>query len=192
MVRHEAGEALGAIGTAECLEAVGRFTKDASREVAETCQLALQRIDHRLRVESGKEAECRDENPFFSVDPTPALPAATLLPELRAALLDEARPMFERYRALFALRNRGGPEAVAVLGEAFGSASALLKHEVAYVMGQLASPHGREILERVLRDAREHPMVRHEAAEALGAIPDGGAVGILEVRNVMRRAMAGL
>jgi len=31
----------------------------------------------------------------------------------------------------------------------------------------------------VLRDASEHAMVRHEAAEALGAVADGGCVALL-------------
>lgn len=36
---------------------------------------------------------------------------------LREALLDEARPLFERYRAMFALRNVGGEEAALALAE---------------------------------------------------------------------------
>lgn len=44
-VRHEAGEALGAIGTEECLAAVRRHVEDPCLEVAQTCQLALQRIE---------------------------------------------------------------------------------------------------------------------------------------------------
>lgn len=44
----------------------------------------------------------------------------------------------QRYSALFALRNKGGVEAVRALGDAFTHcSSALLKHEVAYVMGQM-------------------------------------------------------
>lgn len=35
-----------------------------------------------------------------------------------------------RYRAMFALRNKGGPEAVDALAASFASNSALLKHEV--------------------------------------------------------------
>ena len=39
---------------------------------------------------------------------------------------------------MFALRNRGGPQAVAALEAVMtASDSALLKHEVAYVMGQM-------------------------------------------------------
>lgn len=37
-------------------------------------------------------------------------------------------------------------------------------------MGQLQNKTASDALSRVLRDANEHPMVRHEAAEALGSI----------------------
>lgn len=57
----------------------------------------------------------------------------------------------QRYRALFALRNKGGEAAVAVLGEAFGASSALLKHEVAYVMGQMQHPASAAVLCKVLK-----------------------------------------
>ena len=74
---------------------------------------------------------------YTSVDPAPPAPPGTPLAELRRTLLDEGAPIFERYRALFALRNMGGAAAVGALGEAFGGRSALLKHEVAYVLGQM-------------------------------------------------------
>jgi HEAT repeat protein len=47
---------------------------------------------------------------------------------------------------------------------------ALDRHEVAFVMGQLATDACRPSLEQSLSDSGEHPMVRHEAAEALGAL----------------------
>ncbi|PNG99063.1 Deoxyhypusine hydroxylase, partial [Tetrabaena socialis] len=56
-----------------------------------------------------------------------------------------------RYSALFALRNKGGREAVAALGAVFGCRSALLKHEVAYVMGQMQDPLAVEFLTNVLK-----------------------------------------
>ena len=91
---------------------------------------------------------------------------------LRAALLDEATPMFERYRALFALRNLGGAGGAAPLFAKVleSSGSALLKHEVCYVLGQLQEPLAVAALERTLEDSSQHAMVRHEAAEALGSI----------------------
>lgn len=73
---------------------------------------------------------------------------------------------------MFALRNRGpGAEVAAVLGEVLStSASALLKHEVCYVLGQIQEQGGaaRVALRATLEDEGEHPMVRHEAAEAGG------------------------
>jgi deoxyhypusine monooxygenase len=68
---------------------------------------------------------------------------------------------------------------VAVLCDALSASSALLKHEVAYVLGQLQHPRSVPTLGRVLRDAGEHPMVRHEAAEALGAVADPACVELL-------------
>lgn len=45
MVRHEAGEALGAIGDKSVLELLKKYSEDPLPEVAETCQLAYQRIE---------------------------------------------------------------------------------------------------------------------------------------------------
>ena len=53
------------------------------------------------------------------------------------------------------------------------TSSALLRHEVAYVLGQMQHPFSVDALEESLRRENEHSMVRHESAEALGAI-DGG------------------
>ena len=83
--------------------------------MAETCQLALRRLEW---LQSGGSAEdgAADKNPYSSVDPAP--PAAKKsIPELRTSLLDEALPLFERYRAMFALRNNGSEEAVLALGD---------------------------------------------------------------------------
>ncbi|KAI3436262.1 hypothetical protein D9Q98_002315 [Chlorella vulgaris] len=176
MVRHEAGEALGAIGSEECLVPLQQHLDDACPEVAHTCQLALQRIEHFAAAAAAQQA-AQDADPnasesrYHSVDPTPAAPASTPLQQLRDTLLDEQEPIFQRYRAMFALRNRGGGEAVAALGASFNAAaSALLKHEVAYVLGQMQDAAAVQMLKEVLRDPTENPMVRHEAAEALGAI----------------------
>ncbi len=88
--------------------------------------------------------------------------------------------MFQRMRALFALRNMGGKDAVEALAAAFESDSALLKHEIAYVMGQMQDSHAVPHLIDRLADLEEDVMVRHEAAEALGAIGDRTALGVLE------------
>jgi hypothetical protein len=48
----------------------------------------------------------------------------------RELLLSEKEKMYERYAALFALRNDGGDYAVSAIVEALGVKSALLRHEV--------------------------------------------------------------
>lgn len=50
------------------------------------------------------------------------------------------------------------------------SDSALFRHEIAYVLGQMQQPAATDELTRCLQDAAENAMVRHECAEALGAI----------------------
>ena len=62
----------------------------------------------------------------------------------------------------------------------FNSNSALLRHEVAYVLGQMQNQVAIPTLIDVLSDEDEHVMVRHEAAEALGAIGDYSVIPILE------------
>ncbi|MED5267789.1 MAG: HEAT repeat domain-containing protein, partial [Candidatus Thermoplasmatota archaeon] len=63
---------------------------------------------------------------------------------------------------------------------AYSSKSALLKHEIAYVMGQMQDPAAVPHLINRLEDHDEDLMVRHEAAEALGAIGDRTALATLE------------
>jgi deoxyhypusine monooxygenase len=113
-------------------------------------------------------------NPYSSVDPAPSHPAHESKTdiELGDVLLDENLPIFERYRAMFSLRNRGGEGAVQLLCRALvqDESSPLLRHEVAYVLGQMQHPASVDALEESLRRKNEHEMVRHESAEALGAI----------------------
>ncbi len=53
--------------------------------------------------------------------------------------------------------------------------SALLRHELAYVLGQMQNNVALPTLIERLSDLEEHIMVRHEAAEAMGAIDDHSA-----------------
>jgi hypothetical protein len=74
---------------------------------------------------------------YTSVDPAP--PNSSLLAgksgtatvssieELRLKLLDTQLPLFERYRAMFALRNIGSPSAVDALAAGFSDDSVLFK-----------------------------------------------------------------
>ncbi|KFW81258.1 Deoxyhypusine hydroxylase, partial [Manacus vitellinus] len=94
-------------------------------------------------------------------------------------LLDAAQPLPARFRALFTLRNLGGPTAVRWIGRAFGDGSALLKHELAFCLGQMQDESAIPVLIHVLEDTAQEPMVRHEAGEALGAIGNPKVLDIL-------------
>ena len=120
-----------------------------------------------------------ERSEFDSVDPAPPSNERSVA-DLRTVLSNEDEKMFQRMRALFALRNIGGKESVDALAAAYESKSALLKHEIAYVMGQMQDPHAVPHLIERLEDAEEDVMVRHEAAEALGAIGDRTALEVLE------------
>ena len=120
-----------------------------------------------------------DVSEFGSVDPAPASDGL-VLGKLRASLCDEDERMFHRMRALFALRNIGGKDSVDALAAAFDSSSALLKHEIAYVLGQMQDDHAVPHPISRLEDLEEDVMVRHEAAEALGAIGNRVAMSTLE------------
>uniref|UniRef100_A0A0E0FEJ1 Deoxyhypusine hydroxylase n=1 Tax=Oryza meridionalis TaxID=40149 RepID=A0A0E0FEJ1_9ORYZ len=178
IVRHEAAEALGAIGLEKSISLLEEsLSADPAVEVKETCELALRRIEEQKNT-SGAETEI--VSPFLSVDP--ALPAKQGLSveQLRELLLNEQESMYERYAALFALRNDSGDAAVSAIIAALGIKSALLRHEVAYVLGQLQNKAAAEALSTVLKNVDEHPMVRHEAAEALGSIADQESIALLE------------
>lgn len=73
------------------------------------------------------------------------------------------RPLKERFRALFTLKNINGPIAIDCISECFKDDSALLKHELAYCLGQMQNTDAIPYLTKVLEDVSQEPMVRHEA-----------------------------
>ncbi|XP_067824357.1 deoxyhypusine hydroxylase [Heptranchias perlo] len=173
MVRHEAGEALGAIGKPEVLETLRYYSCDPTIEVAETCQLAVKRIEW---LQNNKD---QSESPYCSIDPAP--PALEKdIKKLRETLLDESLPLFDRYRAMFALRNIGSKEAVLALGDGLQCSSALFRHEIGYVFGQMQHDASIPQLITALKKMDENPMVRHECAEALGSIAKEPCVEVLK------------
>jgi deoxyhypusine monooxygenase len=93
--------------------------------------------------------------------------------------MDTSKPLFLRYRAMFALRDLASPPthptavpAVKALAEGFKDTSALFRHEIAFVFGQLSHPASIPALTDALSNLNEASMVRHEAAEALGSLGD--------------------
>ncbi|KIJ54891.1 hypothetical protein M422DRAFT_221311 [Sphaerobolus stellatus SS14] len=205
MVRHEAAEALGALSSVTSEPILKQYLNDEERCVRETCEIALERIQW-AKQEGTKEEEQKrkEETPqFTSVDPAPPAPllvapakVTTLeqIEALRKTLTSKDVSLFERYRAMFALRNIAGarrPEtekaAVEALAAGFSDDSELFKHEIAFVFGQLSTPHSVPSLLKVLKNDTESSMVRHEAAEALGGIvgeppvEDGEPVDVLAI-----------
>lgn len=49
--------------------------------------------------------------------------------------------------------------------EGFADESALLKHELAYCLGQIKNTAALPVLESVLTNEKEDPMVRHEVSK---------------------------
>lgn len=99
------------------------------------------------------------------------------IPELESILLNTSTPLFKRYRAMFALRDLASPPdlptavpAVEALARGFSDPSALFRHEIAFVFGQLSHPASIPSLTATLANLKEESMVRHEAAEALGSL----------------------
>ena len=196
MCRHEAAEALGALGDQGSLFLLKDRRADAQEVVVvrETCELAVDRIEWEHSPQRLSE-KCKDSD-FSSIDPAPPMPLQKEkqepdIPILQSRLMDFKLPLFERYRAMFALRDLASPPdlptavpAVQALAEGFKDGSALFRHEIAFVFGQLSHPASIPSLTRVLGDLKEESMVRHEAAEALGSL--GDEEGVMETLESFR------
>jgi deoxyhypusine monooxygenase len=78
---------------------------------------------------------------------------------------------------MFGLRDLASPPdlptavpAVLALAKGLQDPSALFRHEIAFVFGQLSHPASIPALVSALSNNNEASMVRHEAAEALGSL----------------------
>ena len=148
---------MGAISSESSIPILKRYLNDSNRSVRETCEIALAKIEWDNSLEgrdhhskSLSEDRCilyarrapaltRLGRMYTSIDPAP--PASGLLKgkpapgdstrdgieSLRVTLTDPALSLFERYRAMFALRNIGTDEAVDALASGFSDDSALFK-----------------------------------------------------------------
>lgn len=98
----------------------------------------------------------------FQVMPLPV--TDTELNALQDSLLDTSGnvPLHNRFRALFTLKALKSDQAVKIISKGFDDPSALLKHELAYCLGQMKNSSAIPALESVLKNSTEDPMVRHE------------------------------
>eukprot|EP01027_Heterolobosea_sp_BB2_P007442 GEZU01011078.1.p3 GENE.GEZU01011078.1~~GEZU01011078.1.p3 ORF type:complete len:166 (+),score=34.01 GEZU01011078.1:78-575(+) len=108
--------------------------------------------------------------------------ASMSLEQLTKMLCDvEGTSIPMRTRVLWQIKGMGGEGAVRGLAEGLKyDRSALMRHEIAYAMGQLRNPVAIPILVDLLEDRSEDCMVRHEAAEALGNIANPRCVEVLQ------------
>lgn len=110
-----------------------------------------------------------------------------VIQSLKATLCSESTPLSQRFRALFSLKHFACLDpptddtipAIQAIAAAFPSPSALLKHELAYCLGQTRSPASVPYLRARLEDKNEVPICRHEAAEALAALGDADSLSLL-------------
>lgn len=126
---------------------------------------------------------------FTSIDPAPPMEQSESVEDLEKTLLDTELDLFKRYRAMFGLRDLASPPdlptavpAVLALAKGFSDPSALFRHEIAFVFGQLSHPASIPALTEALGNLEEESMVRHEAAEALGSLGEED-----EVEDVLKR-----
>lgn len=171
IVRHEAGEALGNFDpTIEIVEALKRNLESESVPVRETCYIALRKFEEG-RPNSDKESDNKSNGLSKAGSSDPAYPLTnTTFEEASRIFLDTNEDLYKRYKAMFYLRDLGSKEAIEALGRGMEDASALFKHEISFICGQMASPQSVDFLLKGMANEEEHGMVRHECAEALGII----------------------
>lgn len=89
------------------------------------------------------------------------------LSDLRVILLDLSQPIAKRTHAAFKLRTSATAECASVIAEALLNTqdSSLMRHELAYILGQMQYKHICSTLIQILEDESEDLLVRHECAE---------------------------
>ena len=112
LVRHESAEALGAIGSPKFLPLLERFSTHEAPEISETCQIAIDMIKYRQ-----EQLPENEHKVYASIDPAPPVTEIKSLEEYRDIYLNKSLSLFDRYRAMFSLRDLNSDEAVAVLVE---------------------------------------------------------------------------
>jgi len=189
IVVHEAVEALGNLNS----ENIGRLieqyrdsNQDISEMVVETCELAQDLINWNKSTNMG-ETEGIDLKKlrFKTNDPAPPFNYLTdenytNVARLQQILLDNQNySLFDRYRAMFTLRDLYTEDSCRAICQTllpanYDTCSALLKHEVAFVLAQMEKVFHVAVpfLMDVCVDEREAAIVKHEGLVAVGEMID--------------------
>lgn len=172
IVRHEAVEALGNFEDPSLVSRLEKYLNDPSEIVRESAVLAIRKLEE---VTSG-DGRYSGLSKYYSRDP--AFPFEGTFEEAIKAF--DSKNIEDKYRAIFYFRDLNTKESVGMLAKGFRDSSDLLKHEIAYVLGQMRNPLATDALVEVLENEGEAAIVRHEAAEALGNIGTDRARECLE------------
>jgi len=183
IVLHEAAEALGNISSDHNINLLQRFLNYEDDIIKETCEISVENLEWMKRTENGKtEGLDKLDLVYHTNDPAPPFNFKndefySSIDNVKNIMHDEKETMFNRYRAIFTLREFNNEIAVDALCECFDKRfrhkySPLFKHEVSFILGQMCdkAKNALTALENVLQDEEEDPIVRHETALALGEI----------------------
>jgi deoxyhypusine monooxygenase len=138
-IHHKSAEAMGAIGDPVSLPILREYLKDGEVSVRETCELAIEKIEGTERANQA--------GIYGTIDPAPSMMksfhetegkdlGSSDLIKMKLQLLDQQKTLFERYRAMFGLRDaiRRTPDtdeldgiAVEALAAGFSDPSALFR-----------------------------------------------------------------
>ena len=86
MHRHEAAEALGAIGDISSLEVLKKYCHHDAPEIRETCRISIDLIEWKQSEEKKKVEKSAY---FLSEDPAPAIIDETSIEDLETKLMNE-------------------------------------------------------------------------------------------------------
>lgn len=116
--------------------------------------------------------------------------SSTTVQTLRKVIVSESEPLARRFRALFSLKYLAClqppsedtfPSIEAIAAALLSSKSELLKHELAYCLGQTRNKDAVSYLQDAVNNREEDAMCRHEAAEALGSLGFDDSLEMLKV-----------
>ena len=188
VVHHEAMEALGNLNQ----ETTWKYLKEYESKPSEgniiydTVFLASKLMEWKKTTDNGKtEGLHKLKQRFTNLDPAPLFnlvdePKYADVKYLQEMLLDDKNfDLFQRYRALFTLRDIYTEEAVLAIcqtltKENFAHCSPLFKHEVAFVLAQMEGVFKTAIpfLLDCVNNEEEADITKHEVLVCLGEVLD--------------------
>lgn len=187
-VRHEAIEALDDISEDTSLKVLESLKEQQTGLVYETYYLKKKQIEWEKATDHGKTEGIDLKASLFDSDPAPWYNYKTDtryadVGFLQRILLDDVNnDLFERYRALFTLRELNTEESLMAICQCFMEAhlscSDLLKHQAAFVVRQMESLNkaAGPILLKYVNSHDVSPLVVHEVLVTLGWIIEDKAL----------------